>query len=312
MGDKPYFTQARLEECTDENDEFFKCPECDDHFDGSQGVAWHYSYQNEGSIGYLYRCEECGRLKFGSSSKNRFCSKWCETHNRVGTLKHLDKDYLQWKIVEEGLRAVDVAEELGVKKSLIHKWVRKYEIGDEYDCPSCEKSFASKQGVSKHHKDKHGESISGQNYTCKNCGDDFWDMKCESHHITPQFCSMECRKTGSKNIIHDLTGHDLDSTWEKEVDEMLYYSDLEYEHEPETFQVDDTTNKPDFASEDWILEIKSRAGYRDKERLDRVGKHLRDEVDREYIILGEDVDMPCNRFVEWGDREEIVDILSSI
>ena len=312
MGEKPYFTQKRLGECTDENDEFIKCPECGQGSDTGRGVSMHYGYNHEGSISYLYRCEECDRLKFGSSSRNRFCSKWCEIYSKVGTFKHFDEDYLRQKIVEEELRAVDVAEELDIQKDTIHKWVRKYEIGDEYPCPSCEKSFASKQGVSKHHDEKHGESISGQEYTCKNCGERFWDMKCQSNHITPQFCSMKCRKTGSKSIVHELTGHDLDSTWEKEVDEILYRSDLEYEHEPKTFSIKDTTNMPDFASEDWILEVKSSAGYRDVERLDKVGRYLRDEVDREYIILGEDVDMPCNRFVEWSNREDIVDILSSI
>lgn len=110
----------------------------------------------------------------------------------------------------------------------------------------------------------------------------------------------------------DKTGHKVASGWEEEVDLMLHESDMEYEYEGETFSIEDTWNTPDFVSDDWILEVKSPAGYRDKERLDMVGEYLRDEVDREYIILGKDVDMPCNKFVEWEDRRDIISILTDI
>jgi len=106
------------------------------------------------------------------------------------------------------------------------------------------------------------------------------------------------------------TGHKVASDWEAEVDIMLHNSSLYYEYEGKTFIIKDTWNTPDFIGNGWILEVKSPAGYRDKERLDMVGEYLRDEVEKEYIILGEDVDMPCNRFVEWSDREDIVSILS--
>lgn len=108
------------------------------------------------------------------------------------------------------------------------------------------------------------------------------------------------------------TGHTVASDWEAEIDIMLHKSELEYEYEGETFTIRDTWNTPDFISDEWILEVKSPAGYRDKERLDMVGEYLRDEEDREYIILGEDVDMPCNRFVEWENRDNILSILSDI
>lgn len=310
MGEKPYFSQAQLEECTNGDDKFVKCPECKEDFESSRGVSMHYGYNHEGSLKYLFRCEECGRLKFGHGQRNTFCSKYCEIYDRVGTFKHFDEEYLKEQIVRKDKRAVDVAEEISVDSSLIHKWILKYEIGDEYECPSCSKSFATKQGVSKHHNDAHGESISGTKYTCKNCGELFWDMKCDDNHITPQYCSMGCRKTGSKSIYHELTGHDLDSAWEKEIDEILYHSDIEYKHEEEVFEIGNTTNMPDFMGNGWILEVKSPAGYRDKERLDMVGEYLRNEINDEYIIIGKGVDMPCNRFVEWSERKGIVSILS--
>ena len=131
--------------------------------------------------------------------------------------------------------------------------------------------------------------------------DGFWDKYLESRdNWGPNWREVE------------ETGHTVASDWEAEVDLLLHSSNLNYQYEGETFTMEDTWNTPDFISDDWILEVKSPAGYRDKERLDKVGRYLRDEVDREYIILGEDVDMPCNRFVEWSNREDIVDILSSI
>ena len=107
----------------------------------------------------------------------------------------------------------------------------------------------------------------------------------------------------------EQTGHKVASDWEAEVDIMLHNSSLYYEYEGKTFTIQDTWNTPDFIGNGWILEVKSPAGYRDKERLDMVGEYLRDEVEKEYIILGEDVDMPCNQFVEWSDRNDIVSIL---
>ena len=284
MGEKPYFTQKRLEECTDENDEFSKCPECGQESDTSRGVSMHYGYKHEGSIGYLFRCEECGRLKFGHGQKNTFCSKWCEIYNKVGTFKHFDEDYLRRKIVEDGFRAVDIAEKLDVRKKTVHKWVRKYEIGDEYPCPSCEKSFASKQGVSKHHDEKHGESIKGSTYTCKHCGDENWTPKSENNHKYPEYCDDDCwgasmsgennpnkseerrekisrgliqayaegrKKAGYRNPTEvEETGHTVDSTWEKEVDLLLHRSDIEYEYngrsEYKRYEIDDFTHAPDF------------------------------------------------------------------
>lgn len=108
----------------------------------------------------------------------------------------------------------------------------------------------------------------------------------------------------------DETGHEVASDWEAEVDIMLHNSSLYYEYEGKTFTIEDTWNTPDFIGNGWILEVKSPAGYRDKERLDMVGKYLRDEVEERYIILGEGIDMPCNEFVEWSDRDNIISILS--
>jgi uncharacterized protein with PIN domain len=305
------YSQSRIEECTDEDLNFVKCPECGrDDLSAGRGVTMHFGYNHEGSLAYLFRCEECGRLAFGNGQKNTFCSKWCEIYNQTGTFKHFDEEYLREQIEEDGKTVTEVAEELGVGMKTVSKWALEYEIGNEYECPSCGKSFSSKQSVSKHHYDKHGESISGKWYTCKNCGEEFWDMKCGKNHITPKYCGMGCRKTGSKSVEFEPLGHKLDSTWELEIDKLLYSSDLEYQHESEIFHIDGTKHKPDFISSDWILEVKSAGGYRDKKRWNKIGRYLKEEENREYVIVGgEGVNMPCNKFIKWEDREQVIGVL---
>jgi len=305
-------TQQRLEECTDGNLNFTECPECGyDDSDTNQGIAMHYGYNHEGSIGYLFRCEYCEELHFGEGQKNRFCSQECETLDRTGTLKYKNEEFLRKQIEQKEKTVTEIADELDVGMKTVSKWALEYEIGDEYECPSCQKSFATKQSVSKHHYDKHNESIAGAWYTCKNCGDEFWDMKCPDNHITPQYCSMECRKTGSKSIEHNLTGNNLDSTWEKEVDSILYESGVKYQHESKTFQIGNTTHTPDFIGSGWILEVKGYGGFRDKGRYEEIGKHFVENVDKTYILVaGDNVDMPCDVRIDWEDCEELSDILS--
>jgi uncharacterized Zn finger protein len=292
MGEKPYFSQERLEECVDGNNEFEKCPECDEEFDTSQGVAMHYGYNHEGSIGYLFRCEECGRLDFGYGQTDRFCSKWCEVHNKTGTFKHFDEDYLREQI-ESGNTVTEIAKDLGVGMKTISKWVLEYNIGDGYECPSCERHFASKQGVSKHHKDKHGESISGTTYTCRYCGEENWTRKSEDNHKYPEYCDDDCfgadmegednpnkqkerkekisqglvdayaegrRKPGHRKQIEvEETGNIVDSSWEKEVDILLNDSQYNYFYnghgEYNRYEIGEFTHAPDFVIPTVVGEI---------------------------------------------------------
>lgn len=279
------YSQSRLEECIDDSLNFTDCPECGDSFDSSQGVAMHYSYNNEGSLAYLYRCEECGRLDFGNGQKNTFCSKWCEIYNKTGTFKHFDEDYLREQVEEQGKTVTEIADELDVGMKTVSKWVLEYEIGNEYPCPSCDKSFATKQSVSKHHHDKHGESIAGTYYECAYCGEENWTERADrSDWRYPKYCDDECfgadmegennpnkskerrekisdglvtayeegRKRPGHMIQVDVkeTGNTVDSSWEAEVDKLFYESDFDYFYnghgEYKRYDFDGFTHAPDF------------------------------------------------------------------
>lgn len=279
------YNQNRLEECTDEKLNFIECPECgDDSFDSSRGVAMHYAYNHEGSLKYLFRCKECGRLKFGNGQKNTFCSKWCEIHSKTETFKHFDEDYLREQVEEQGKTVTEIADGLGVGMETVSKWVLEYEIGNEYECPSCDKKFSSLRGRNAHHTQVHKESIAGTKYECIVCDKNFHDNRSEEHEHTPKFCSMQCRgeyisgdsnpnknaerrkkisqglvdayaegrrkPKGRQTIVVEETGNKVDSGWEAEVDKLLFDLEIEYEYnghgEFKRYEINDFTHAPDF------------------------------------------------------------------
>jgi Zn ribbon nucleic-acid-binding protein len=279
------FSQERLEECTDDELNFVECPECGyDDSESSRGITMHFGYNHEGKISYVFRCKECGDIAFGNGQKNTFCSKDCETLDRVGTLKHQNEDFLRKRIEEDGVRAVDIAQELDVDKNVVWKWVDKYDIGEDYLCPSCDESFATKQGVSKHHTDSHDESISGTEYTCEFCGEENWTPHSPNSSNFPKYCNDDCfgksmqgeknpnkyserrekisegllnaysegrrEPGGRKPFTVEETGHKVDSSWERDVDILLHNLDVEYQYNGQgqykRYDIGNFTHAPDF------------------------------------------------------------------
>jgi len=58
------------------------------------------------------------------------------------------------------------------------------------ECPTCGDTFATLRGMRCHHAQKHGESISGYDYTCSNCGETITRrQQLDQDHF---FCSGEC------------------------------------------------------------------------------------------------------------------------
>lgn len=262
------FSQSRLEEVTDEKLDFIACPECGyDDSDTSRGIAMHFAYNHEGSIKYLFRCDECGRLKFGHGQTNRLCSKYCEIHERVGTLKHHIEPILRGKIEEKGLSIIELSEDWGVPSKTLRKQVRKNNIGSDVECvkDGCDKLFTSRRGMSQHHEIQHGESVDGTNYICQYCGEENWTYRVnrdDPHY--PKYCNDDCfgksisgednpnkseerkqkisegmkkayeegRKEpgGRTPVENQLTGNILDSGWEKEIDSILHRSKFDYSY----------------------------------------------------------------------------------
>lgn len=188
------YTQERLEEVTNDDLEFVACPECGTvEPDVGRGVVLHYAYNHEGSISGLFKCVNCGKLDFGTSSTTKYCSKDCEIEDRHGTVpNHHDKEWLEEQLFEEDRSVSDIADECGCGIQTLHKWIAKHDIEGDYDCPSCERNFYTSKGRAMHHKKVHGESIAGFEYTCENCGDTFVSENAPESKISPKYCSSEC------------------------------------------------------------------------------------------------------------------------
>jgi len=255
--------------------DFVKCPACGyDDADSSRGVKMHYSYADDdthpGKLPkYIFQCVQCGTVEEGSNANQMYCSKDCRILDEVGTLKHRDEDFLIEQIEEKGKRAVDVAKEINVKPNAVQKWVREYDIGNDYECPSCDRTFATSQGVSKHHENEHGESIRGNTYECAWCGEENWTPRSRDDKRFPKYCpstenergcyskSMsgennpnkdperkekissglidsyargERKPTGRNTVYVEETDRYVDSGWEADIDKLLHSMDIGYEY----------------------------------------------------------------------------------
>jgi len=287
-----------------------ECPSesCDYTTDTEYGLKVHHGQTHEEPYpDNVYECENCGNNFTASpSEKSKYCSHSCFSDDSKGENRgfgssdadYRNKEWLAEKLSEHDLSTI--ADECGVQIDTIRKWKDKHEIGLEYECPTCDKMFSSLSGRNSHHTHVHGESIRGSEYECETCGEKFSDYRTENHNAPPQYCSIGCRKTSSNRVINPETGNELDSEWELEVEKILCENEVEYQHENERFIIDDSSYKPDFTANGWVLEVKGRGGYIwDEEKYNKIGEWMKENTDREYIIVGSNIDMPCDTFFDY-------------
>lgn len=114
--------------------------------------------------------------------------------------------------------------------------------------------------------------------------------------------------SGLKREHVEATGHTVRSLWEKEIDLMLYHAEINYEYEPETFELSpELTYTPDFIVEDIVIEVK---GWPDDISKKRAEKFLQEFPEYTYIVVGNEI--PCDIFIAWAERENLVNVLSEI
>jgi len=342
--------------------DFVKCPACEyDDADSSRGVKMHYSYADDdthpGKLPkYIFQCVQCGTVEEGSNGNQMYCSRDCRTLDEVGTLKHKDEDFLIEQIEEKGKRAVDVAKEINVKPKVVHKWVREYDIGDDYECPSCDRTFATSQGVSKHHEDEHGESIRGNTYECAWCGEENWTPRKKDDKLFPKYCNDDCwgesmegennpnkdpkrqekisrgmikayaegrkKVRGREPIYNPLTGNELDSGWEKNVDTILHKSDYDYKYNGsgdfKRYKINNFTHAPDFiindvVDEDIIIEVKGgQTVFYQEGKMNEIADNLTERSDLIYVMIGDNNGLSSDYFIEYKNRDGLIDIIDEI
>ncbi|MDS0256040.1 HNH endonuclease [Haloarcula argentinensis] len=64
----------------------------------------------------------------------------------------------------------------------------------DVNCPSCDRSFSTLQGMRSHHTQVHGESIAGTEVECAGCGDKtvVKPYRAEKHDV--HYCGHDCRR----------------------------------------------------------------------------------------------------------------------
>lgn len=287
-----------------------ECPneDCDYTTDTEYGLKIHHGQTHEEPYpDNVCECLNCGGQFTKSPSENsKFCKHECYSEYNKGVnkgfgsedAKYRNKEWLEDELSEHDLSTI--ADECGVQVDTIRKWKDKHEIGLEYECPSCDKMFSTLRGRNSHHKHVHGKSIRGTEHECETCGEFFSDYRTKEHNTPPQYCSIGCRKTSSNRVVNPKSGNELDSDWELEVENLLIENDIEYKHEVERFIIEDSSYKPDFSSEDYVIEVKGRGGYIwNEEKYDKIGEWMKEYTDREYIIVGSKIDMPCDIFFDY-------------
>ena len=342
------------------NDEmdFVKCPACGyDDADSSRGVKMHYSYADDDTHPdklpkYIFRCVQCGEVDEGSNAEQLYCSRDCRTLDEVATLKHKDEDFLRKKIEDEGVRVYEIAKEIGVDSDAVYPWVRKYDIGNDYPCPKdgCEESFATRQGVSKHHEDKHQESIRGENYICSWCSKENWTPRTPVDPKFPKYCDDGCfgssmegennpnkdevrkkkiaegitqaykegrKKPRGRAQIHvQETGHVVDSGWEEEIDLMLHDMNVEYIYNQHPdfpyFDLGEYIYTPDFnVGDDIIVEVKGVGYVYNPEKTVEIAEKMTAKDEIKYVVYGNE-ELPADEFVEYGNEEELREVINNI
>ena len=288
-----------------------ECPKnsCSYETDTEMGLKIHYGQSHDDPYpDNVYECVNCGESFTASpSERTEYCSHKCYSKDSKGVNKgfggekaaYRDEEWLRTQIEEEERDVFEIADEFDVGDKTIRKWKNKFEIGLDYECPSCDKKFSSLRGRNAHHTQVHGESIRGSEYECEWCGETFTDRRSPEHNNPPKYCKRcygkhmegennpnkdperqekisqglldsyangERKPTGRKTTVVEETGHNVDSGWEAEVDRLLYSVDVDYEYnghgEYKQYHLASFTHAPDFVieSEQYDVVIEVKGG----------------------------------------------------
>lgn len=112
--------------------------------------------------------------------------------------------------------------------------------------------------------------------------------------------------SGLKRQTVTETGHVVRSNWERDIDLLLHGAEIEYEYEPETFDLaSGETYTPDFVVDGGtVVEVK---GWPDERSKTRAERFMECYPEYRYVVVGNYV--PCDRFVRWDDRQRLLDEL---
>lgn len=248
------------------------CPECGDSFKSNRGLKIH---------GTTAHGIEIDVEATTPDSHKQAVEEWHEDHENPAKRQEVRDKIAETKMGERNpMKDPEVA--------------RKSAKNTDYEEQAKEVSKARKQmdiSPSEETKKKISESLKGREFS-------------EEHRqkLSEAWDSSD-RSGWTGNYVFEL-GHFVRSSWETDMAFMLRYFDIEYEYEPE-YDLGDEKYFPDFETGNLIIEFK---GVPSERSVRKGEKFMEKDFDKEYVIVGQKGDIPCDAFIEWDNRKDIVEM----
>jgi hypothetical protein len=270
------------------------CPTCGREFDTEIAMKrHHYSIHGESIADTVTLvCEHCGKEReYTRSTAEKYTSGFCQEclYNEDLGDAHPSSRERPAEVREriaEARRGHEMPEE--TKKAVREGWWEWWENEADQEA-RIEKLI---EGIPDERSDEMKQRIS---------------KTLQGHEV-----SEETRQKIRENAVPhspltievEETGHTVRSNWEEEIDLMLHEAGVEYEYEPEWYDLDGKRYLPDFRVGDTVIEVK---GWADDDSIHQAEKFLEQHPDQRYIVVGSE--MPADVFIPWENRERLLEVL---
>lgn len=245
-----------------------RCPTCkDDSFESEKAMKIHHKLAHGKSLAIeSSTCQNCGcEFEFYPSEKKGY---WCpDCVDGVGGLSGKMHPHYGKKGNDAPYGGHTHSEET---KKKISKGSKEWHAENTFENPP----------VSEERKEQLRKEMSGKNNPRY------------GKHPSPNFMEVE------------ETGHTVRSSWEAEVDKMLYHAQVDYEYEPKVYDLSiGITYRPDFVvGDDTVIEVKGFVTDRSLKQANAFGS---DYPEYRYIVVGSK--MPCDIHIPWENRRNLTE-----
>lgn len=266
------------------------CPSCDKSFKSERGMKSHHKQKHNRSIvGVDVKCPKCSEVRTLNPS---------DAKRRKTDLCHSC-----WAKESSGRERISVeCSKCGKSRK---KQPNELSSASTDLCIECYREYMSERSSEEHPSYKGGPV----EVSCPRCGE-IREVPCWYSERIEGFC-RKCRNKilgenpyipGQQRIEVEETGHIVRSGWEAEVDKILFSSEFDYEYEPLSVDLGDTTYTPDFVVENCIvIEVKGAVFPRSEEIAKEVMKGS--FFDGLYMVVGSE--LPSDIHIPWEQREKL-------
>lgn len=270
------------------------CPTCGQTFETTIGKRRHHSWIHGESIATVtITCDHCGKERETyEDEKERLTSGFCQEclENEDLGDAHPSSRERPPEVVEkiaDAHRGREIPDH--VREAASQGWHEWWENEADQEAHINRLTDAAPNELSKEARQKISETLQGH----------------EVSEETRQKIRERSEPAGQNMINVEATGHTVRSSWEKEVDLMLYEAGLEYSYEPQTFELPSFHYTPDFVIDEFIIEVK---GYDyGGEGAERAREFRKEFPEYTYIALG--AALPSDIHLSWESRRRLLDLL---